>query len=103
MYIVYLCPLYHHLHPMLHLGTNDATQATKLITICPPKVMPDCPIVTKIDLCVDTLKLLLLVYRGGLCRMVNIRVNTCTCMDCLPGKNSKPCCGKVTISRGLTV
>ena len=45
---------------MLHLGTNDATQATKLITICPPKVMPDCPIVTKIDLCVDTLKLLLL-------------------------------------------
>ena len=31
--------------------------------------MPDCPIVTKIDLCVDTLKLLLLVYRGGLCRM----------------------------------
>ena len=65
--------------------------------------MPDCPIVTKIDLCVDTLKLLLLVYRGGLCRMVNIRVNTCTCMDCLPGQIVGQDCGKVTISRGLTV
>ena len=51
--------------------------------------MPHCPIVTKIYPCVDTLKLLLLVYRGGLCRMVNIRVNTCTCMDCLPGKKRK--------------
>ena len=99
--VVYLCPSYHHLHPMLHSGTNDVTQATNKLYA----LQKSCRIVllSQRYIPVDTLKLLLLVYRGGLCRMVNIRVNTCTCMDCLPGKNSKPCCGKVTISRGLTV
>ena len=56
---------------MLHSGTNDATQApNKLYAL-----QKSCRIVllSQRYIPVDTLKLLLLVYRGGLCRMVNIK------------------------------